>query len=77
MSLHHYNSTDIVCVSQAKPEHSFSHPRSCAYTVATALSEFCRPGNADHRMINLSVSWLIMKSRLLHYYYIATYMTIY
>ena len=33
-----------------------------------AFSEFFQPGNADHRMINLSVAWLIMKSRLLHCY---------
>ena len=67
MSSYH-NGTDIVCVSQAKPEHSFSHARSCVYI---AFSEFFQPGNADHRMINLSVAWLI---RLLHCY-IATYMT--
>ena len=65
MSLYHYNSTDIVCVSQAKPEHSFSHARSCVYI---AFSEFGQPGNADHRMTNLSVAWLIMQSRLLHCY---------
>ena len=57
MSSYHYNITDIVCVSQAKPEHSFSHARSCAYI---AFNGFCWPGNADHRMINLSVVWLIM-----------------
>ena len=73
MSLYHYNGTDIVCVSQAKPEHSFSHARSCVYI---AFSEFCQPGNADYRMINLSVAWLIMKSRLLHCY-IAMYMSVY
>ena len=73
MSLYHYNGTDIVCVSQAKPEHSFSHAKSCVYI---AFSEFCQPDNADYRMINLSVAWLIMQSRFLHYY-IATYMTIY
>ena len=65
MSSYHYNSTDIVGVSQARPEHSFSHARSCVYI---AFSEFCHPGNADHRMINLSVVWLIMESRLLHCY---------
>ena len=48
-----FNGTDIVCVLQAKPEHSFSHARSCVYI---AFSEFCWPGNTDHRMIN-------------HYYY--------
>ena len=73
MSLYHYNSTDIVCVPQAKPEHSFSHCRSCVYI---AFSEFCQPDNADHRMINLLVAWLIIQSRLLHCY-IATYMTVY
>ena len=73
MSSYHYNGTDIVGVLQAKPEHSFSHTRSCVYI---AFSEFCRPGNADHRMINLSVVWLIMKSRFLHYY-TAMYMTVY
>ena len=73
MSSYHYNGTDIVCVSQAKPEHLFGHARSCVYI---AFSEFCQPGNADHRMINLSVAWLIMQSRLLHCY-IATYMTVY
>ena len=73
MPSYHYKSTDIVCVSQAKPEHSFSHARSCVYIV---FSEFCWPGNADHRVINLSVAWLILKSRLL-YCYIAMYMTIY
>ena len=73
MSLYHYNSTDIVCVSQAKPELSFSHARCCVYI---AFSKFCQPGNADHRMINLSVPWLIMKSRLLHCC-TATYMTVY
>ena len=73
MSLYHYNGTDIVCVSQAKPEHSCSHARSCVYI---AFSEFCQPDNADHRMINLLVAWLIMQSRLLHCY-IATYMTVY
>ena len=65
MSSYHYNGTDIVCVSQAKPEHSFRHARSCVYI---AFSEFCQPGNADHRMINLSVAWMIMQSRLLHCY---------
>ena len=65
MSSYHYNGTDIVCVSQAKPEHSFNHARSCVYI---AFSEFCQPANADHRMINLSVAWLIMQSRLLHCY---------
>ena len=59
-------------VSQAKPEHSFRHARSCVYI---AFIEFCQPGNADYRMINLSVAWLIMKSRLLHCY-TAMYMTI-
>ena len=73
MSLYHYNGTDIICVSQTKPEHSFRHARSCVYI---AFSEFCQPGNADHRMINLSVVWPIMQSRLLHCY-IAMYMTIY
>ena len=72
MSSYHYNSTDIVCVLQVKPEYLFSHARSCVYM---ALSELFQPSNADHRMINLSVAWLIMKSRLLHCY-IATYMTI-
>ena len=33
MSSYHYNRTDIVCVSQANPEHSFSHARSCVYIV--------------------------------------------
>ena len=65
MSLHHYNGTDIVCVLQAKPEHLFRHVRSCVYI---AFSEFCQPGNEDHRMINLSVAWLIMQSRLLYCY---------
>ena len=73
MSSYHYNGTDIVCVSQAKPEYSFRHARSCVYI---AFSEFCRPGNADHRIINLSAAWLIMQSRLLHCY-TAMYMTIY
>ena len=73
MSSYHYNDTDIACVSQAKPEHSFRHARSCVYI---AFSEFCQPGNADHRMINLSTAWLIMQSRLLHCY-TAIYMTIY
>ena len=73
MSSDHYNGTDIVCMWQGKPEHSFRHARSCVYI---AFSEFCQPGNADHRMINLSVAWLIMQSRLLHRY-IAMYMTIY
>ena len=72
MSSYHYNGTDIVCVLQAKPEHLFSHARSIAF------HEFCWPSNADHRMINLSVSWLIMKSRLLYIHcYIAMYMTVY
>ena len=70
MSLYHYNGTDIICVSQTKPEHSFGHARSCVYIT---FSEFCQPGNADHRMIYLTVVWLI---RLLHCY-IAMYMTIY
>ena len=76
MSSYHYNGTDIVCVSQAKPDHSFSHAKYCVHI---ALSEFSQPSNADHRMINLSVAWLIMKSRLLHYYniVIAMYMTVY
>ena len=65
MPSYHYNGTDIVCLLQAKPEHSFSHARSCVYI---AFREFCRPCNADHRMINLSVAWMIMKSRLLHCY---------
>ena len=69
MSSYHYNSTDIVCVLQAKPEHSFSHARSIAFR------EFCWPGNADHRIVNLSVAWLIMKSRLLQCY-ISMYMTL-
>ena len=73
MSSYHYKGTDIVCVLQAKPEHSSSHARSCIYI---AFSEFCRSGNADHRMINLSVAWLIMQSKLLHCC-IATYMTVY
>ena len=73
MSLYHYNGIDIVCVSQAKPKNSFSHARSCVYI---AFSEFCQPDNADHRMINLSVAWLIKQSRLLRCY-IATYMTVY
>ena len=73
MSLFHYDGTDIVCVLQAKPEHSFNNARSC---VCIAFSEFCRPDNADHRIINVSVAWLIMQSRLLHCY-IATYMTTY
>ena len=73
MSSYHYNDTDIVCVLHAKPQHSFSHARSCVYI---AFSELCQPGNADHRMINLSVAWLIMQSRLLHCY-IAMYMTVY
>ena len=73
LCLHINNVTDIVCVSQAKPEHLFRHARSCVYI---AFCEFCRPGNADHRIINLSVAWLIMQSRLLHCY-IATYMTVY
>ena len=73
MSLYHYNSTDIVCVLQAKPGHSFSHARSCVYI---AFSKFFWPGNADHKMINLSVARLIMQSRLLHCY-IATYMMVY
>ena len=60
MSLYHYNGTDIVYVLQAKPEHSFSHARYCI-----AFSEFYQPDNADHRMINLSVAWLIMQSRLI------------
>ena len=51
-----------ICVSQAKPEHSPSDARSC---VRMAFSEPL-PGNADHRMISLSVAWLIMQSRLLH-----------
>ena len=75
MSSYHYNGTDIVCVLQAKREHSFTHARSCVY-IAFMISEFFWPGNADHRMIDLSVAWLIMKSRLLHYY-IAMYMTVY
>ena len=73
MSSYHYNGTDIVCVLQAKPEHLFSHARSYVYVV---FCEFWWPGNADHRMINLSVAWLIMKSRLLHCYK-AMYMTVY
>ena len=73
MSSYRYNGTDIVCVSQGKPEHSFRYARSCVYI---AFSEFCQPGNADHRMINLSVAWLIMQSRLLHCY-TAMYMIIY
>ena len=73
MSSYHYHGTDIICLLQAKPEYLFSHARSCVYI---AFHEFCRPGNADHRMINLSFGWLIMKSRLLHYY-IAMYMTAY
>ena len=73
MYLCHYNGTGAVCVSQAKPEHSFSHASSCVYIV---FREFCQLGNADHRMINPSVAWLIMQSRLLPCY-IATYMTIY
>ena len=44
--------------------------------IIIAFSEFCQPGNADHRMINLSVAWQIMQSRLLHCY-IAMYMIIY
>ena len=56
MSSYHYNGTDIVCVSQAKPEHSFRHARSCVYI---AFSEFCQPGNADHRMINLSADYAV------------------
>ena len=62
----------VLYVLQAKPEHSFSHARSCIYV---AFCEFCQPGNADHRMINVLVAWLIMKSRLL-YCYIAMYMTV-
>ena len=73
MSSYHYNGMDMVCALQAKPEHSFSHARSCVYV---AFHEFCRPGNADYRMINVSVAWLIIKSRLLHCY-IAMYMTVY
>ena len=65
MSSHHYNGTDIVSVSQAKPEYSFSHARSCVYV---AFGKFCQPGNADYRIINLSIAWLIMQSRLLHWY---------
>ena len=57
MSSYQYNGTDIVCVSQAKPEHSFSHARSYVYI---AFNEFCWSGNADHKMINLSVAWLTM-----------------
>ena len=45
-------------VLQAKPEYFFNHARSCVYI---AFSEFCQPGNADHRIINLSVTWLIPK----------------
>ena len=69
MSSYHYNGIDMVCMLQAKPEHSFSHARSCVYV---AFREFYQPGNADYRMINLSVAWLIM----LHCY-IAMYMTVY
>ena len=45
--------------AQAKAEDSSSHAWSC---VCKALSELY-PGNADHRMIDLSVVWLIMQSR--------------
>ena len=34
--LYHYNGTDIVCVSQAKPEHPFSHAKSCVYVTVSA-----------------------------------------
>ena len=46
--------------------------------IAIAFSEFCQPGNADHRMINLSVAWLIMQSLGCYtvIYSVATYMTI-
>ena len=73
MSSYHCNSTDIACVSQAKPEYSFSHARSCVYIT---FSEFCWPRNTNLIMINLLIAWLTMQSRLLHCY-IATYMTVY
>ena len=53
-----------VYISQAKPEHSSSHARSC---VCKAFSELFS-GIADHRMIDLSVARLIMQSRLLQCY---------
>ena len=36
MSSYHYNGTDIVHVSQAKPEYSFRHARSCVYIGSAA-----------------------------------------
>ena len=39
MSLYHYNSSYIVCVLQAKPEHSFSPARSCVYIAFSECQE--------------------------------------
>ena len=59
----------MCCESQAKSENSFNHTRFCVYCIASI--ELCS-GNADHRMINQSVAWLIMQSRLLAMCILAT-----
>ena len=56
MSLYHNNGAGIVCVLQAKPEHSSIALPGLVY-VAILFSELSFD-NADHRIINLSVSYL-------------------
>ena len=62
----------MYCESQAKSENSFNHTSSCVY--CAAFSDFWGFWQVDHKMINLSVVWLIMQSDFSYVYVLLLYM---